>query len=734
LGLPSAVDQNSVRIEGHGLGTALITETIVAAISDAEKMLVQDPEDSDEELEDESTLWDNELQSATASCHTLEKQLKAAQYQKQLTESLICQFRLSAQRTVENRGSGINGLVGEFTDAHSRLYSLNEKYSDECSQVLKALRIARQHREKLYRKFKRGSKGTDWMRRQAERQQKAGKAVFGRPSCKVQVTIEKDSLPVETPSMVSQISTGKPSRPDDHEPPEGVTGPYLRISYMLNNGVSWSPRYDLCLDTKSRQGSLVCRAHLFNHCETWENAKITLSTSHATYNGLDDTAPELSAWAVGLQKHGGPQTDSSSGLLSPAENKPGSGCSCRAASCAGAVTAGAGGALDGCQKELVLRGQDQTLLKRSRQKSMAFQQQQSQQQQSMILQQQQQQQSRAFQQQQNMIFQQQQQQQQQRRQQQTLHKEMAATTSPTYLQPTGYQMPQIDGFEQDYNDHLLGISNRPLKGGVMLTSLDNFDFDSFLSQPEGGDQPEKEAPATLQRIREATSVALTHGITATFELPGLRTIAPSTQFRRHVISQLELPSVEFTLRTVPKLRAAAYMSAKITNASDNLLLAGSAGLTLDGQFMGTTTVPRCFPGNSFEVGLGVDESIVVLYSKPVKKVASQGMLVKEQVFTYSRSVQIHSARPRAIKLEVVDQVPVPEDERLRVAILQPEGLRVVGDVVGVEKFTGAKGVAKMKKGGTVVWELELEEGAHVTLHLKYEARFPRGEDIVDAKD
>lgn len=232
-------------------------------------------------------------------------------------------------------------------------------------------------------------------------------------------------------------------------------------------------------------------------------------------------------------------------------------------------------------------------------------------------------------------------------------------------------------------------------------------------------------------MREASSTAITYGVMAIYELPGTRTIVSSPQLRRHVIAEMKLGSVEFNFHAVPKIRSAVYMSARIPNISSFALLKGPAGLTLDGSFMGSTNIPRCFPGTSFEVGLGVDQSIQVMYAKPVKKAASQGMLVKEQIVTYSRQIRVHSLRPGISRLRVLDQVPVSEDERLRLVILKPKGLRVVGDEVKVVVPKGVVAIlARLKMGGEVEWDLELPEGSHVTLDLEYEAKFPMGDEIV----
>ena len=86
---------------------------------------------------------------------------------------------------------------------------------------------------------------------------------------------------------------------------------------------------------------------------------------------------------------------------------------------------------------------------------------------------------------------------------------------------------------------------------------------------------------------------------------------------------------------------------------------------------------------------------------------------------------------------MLDQVPVSEEERLRVEILQPAGLKIEGDavktgtgIVGKETEKWGKATAVLKKGGEVAWEVKIEAGRRVKLMLEYEARFPSSEMVV----
>jgi uncharacterized protein (TIGR02231 family) len=224
-------------------------------------------------------------------------------------------------------------------------------------------------------------------------------------------------------------------------------------------------------------------------------------------------------------------------------------------------------------------------------------------------------------------------------------------------------------------------------------------------------------------------------LTTTYNIPGQRTVHPSSLKRRHVIAELDLAGINFSHVIIPKLRAAAFLRARIKNTSSISLLRGKAGLTLDGTFLGTASVPDCSADATFTLALGVDPGIQVTYAKPTVRRVTAGFFNKEDCAIFTRMCRITNTKTTSVSITVLDQVPVSEDEGLRVRILDPSGLSKEGDVVKVGQVgDGAKGWGKgtvsMLKGGVVSWLLTLEKGKSVKLTLEYEARIPSGQKIV----
>ncbi|MCJ1426864.1 hypothetical protein MMC29_004767 [Sticta canariensis] len=251
------------------------------------------------------------------------------------------------------------------------------------------------------------------------------------------------------------------------------------------------------------------------------------------------------------------------------------------------------------------------------------------------------------------------------------------------------------------------------------------------------------------------------GLTATYDVPGIRTIPPSQTTRRHKIASIALKDVQLSYVLVPKLREAAFLKARLRNNSSTTLLKGPVGLTLDGSFLGNSTIPRCSAGDTFSLSLGVDPGITVKYQKPVVRRNQSGVFQKEGSCIFTRSLVVTNTKGNSVLDGVVlDQVPVSEDEKLKVEVLQPRGLRSEGDQVMSGKAVtgeavknrslsgstpspgrarGAQGgteekwgraVATLKKAGEIRWNLKLNPGQRVRLDLEYETRFPSSERII----
>lgn len=279
----------------------------------------------------------------------------------------------------------------------------------------------------------------------------------------------------------------------------------------------------------------------------------------------------------------------------------------------------------------------------------------------------------------------------------------------------------------------------------------------------GGYDEEEEAvdEATLYNLGEQAlqfeeSVFEESGLTTTYDLPSTKTLAPTSTATKHKIARVDFKGINFSHIVVPKLRAGAFLKARLKNNSKITLLKGTAGLSLDGSFLGQSTIPRCTAGDGFTLNLGIDPAVTIGYSRPTVQRSSSGLFTKESSEVFTRVCTITNTKSNApLDLVMLEQIPVSEDERLRIEITQPRGLRIGGESVpagspndllpttpsgaqgsaaaarGPDKKWGTA-TATARKGGEISYAVKLNPGKSCKVVLEYEAAYPGGEQVVAA--
>ena len=680
-------EADSIKVEGHNT-PALITDMAVDLIPNAkyDEHQFDDHSDSDTSSEEEET--SPELQALEARLKATTQQL--ADY-REIEASCTQQqghmntfMKTWAEKATFASSERVHQELGHYSSNRQETYDKLVETKDRIATTnaeLEKLKGAHEKMKKRWEKALRKKNAVKMERRRhkefARKERKEQKLYTPEKVYRVKITVELDSLPKETKSVPSAIDTGRPSRADDDEPPVNDGGPSLRISY-ITGGASWVPRYDIRLDTTSNTGSISYRAHFYNKTgETWRDAKITLSTSQTSFNGIEDKAPWMDAWRVSLMRGGHYGREKDGGLYTISEQEKRDERKARRAKLE-FETQNVGGQEDYDR----LRHLHQT------------------------------------------------------------HGLMAVSASRAPRPPPRANRTGIS----------FGGSSMLARGASMRKSAAAYENpytadSSDSSDDDGGDDASTVLDSPSNKMGIATSTSETHGLTTTYDLPGIRTVVSSKQLSRYIISEFALPSVEFSRLAVPKYRTAVFLKARLRNPSPTTLLRGPAGLTIDGTFLGSSIVTRCAPNDAFEIGLGVDEEVPITYAKPVRRVTSEGMLLKEQVVTYERNISIYNTRSTPVTLILFDQVPVSEEEKLRIAVKRP-ALKNVGDMLGgaatnVKFFSGfemggkkptvvpaGSGVkVELRKNGELRWEISLEKGAKARVGLEYEARMPTGEVI-----
>lgn len=579
-GITPTADESSISFEGTG--AAIIIDMTVELVDNRERFkdaYPSDPEDVEEPDSDGTSDSDAESQAVkdlTTQLQQLEMATKEATEQRNSAQGRLNMLDNYARSLTTSRPDDIAACVTAYQSERAKAFEDHKngeaRMKDHDQQVARVkvrkrkiqLKLQKQKTKANPAKTKAQEKN-DRLNQQnvaeKKRVRQEHKQFWPKKVWKIVLSLEAHSSMTPASSRRESIdSMAKSLKPSTKNTQDGSDADTSRIklsfSYIVHSA-SWSPRYDLALDTRNKSGSITYRAEFRNTTsETWRDSSVLLSTSQTSFQGLGDAIPKIQPWHIRLAKGFGDIGNVDQALYSRYEHNPqhksqglfGQTSQPSRSALFGTNNGGKGG-LFGAQQP--------------------------------------------------------------------------APAPPPATQPAGTSSSLFGGSAQAASSGfgsgggLFGSSNRTTQsqGGSL------FGIHSTTTAQEGAFQvqPNIAAPA-FQRAGvpladedeadvdnntlAATEVALAFeesiweesGLTATYAVPGMKTIAPSNTTRRHKVASIPLSSVSLSHMIVPKLRTAALLKARLRNGSSITLLKGLAGISIDGTFLGNTTLPRSSPG------------------------------------------------------------------------------------------------------------------------------------------
>ncbi len=216
--------------------------------------------------------------------------------------------------------------------------------------------------------------------------------------------------------------------------------------------------------------------------------------------------------------------------------------------------------------------------------------------------------------------------------------------------------------------------------------------------PREAEQEEIETSADLSTSIQG-ALALDYAIAAQYE------IASDGQPRLVALAQHQLPAVVGHF-AVPKLDKDAFLLAQVTGFDGLGLIPGPASVYLEGAFVARTTLNPELTTDTLRIGLGRDAR-VQLKRTAIKEFTSRKVLGGAVRLTRGFTVEVRNARADAVTLTLEDQVPVSQDQRIRVKLLDRDG-------ADYDPATGK-----------LTWRLNLKAGERRSVRLSYEVEHPR---------
>jgi uncharacterized protein (TIGR02231 family) len=215
-------------------------------------------------------------------------------------------------------------------------------------------------------------------------------------------------------------------------------------------------------------------------------------------------------------------------------------------------------------------------------------------------------------------------------------------------------------------------------------------------------------PTSIEMPAEANEAVA--GFHAFYEIPGPATVDNSNTPKLVIIGSEEM-AADLSLRAVPRIDLTAYLLVHSKLAGPTALLPGKVMLYRDGSFTGEGTLPRLSPGETFEIGFGADDYVIIERRELSHRAGETGLISSAIVDERSFLTTISNRRAMAIPITILDQVPYAADNRIRVELLPDTDPPTSKDVD--------------RQQGVYAWTRTLEPDSRTELRFGFRVIWPK---------
>lgn len=198
---------------------------------------------------------------------------------------------------------------------------------------------------------------------------------------------------------------------------------------------------------------------------------------------------------------------------------------------------------------------------------------------------------------------------------------------------------------------------------------------------------------------------------AQYQVPGIVDLSADGEPHNFVIAELPMDA-QLALRAIPKITPGAFLYGELEYEGDAPLLPGPVAVYRDGVFAGRSALALLRPGEKFELSFGVDDRVRVDYRLVAGERSLQGLINKHRRMEWRYRIEVVNYHKRAMKVSVLDQLPVARDERIKVELL-PDTTPVSATNVD-------------ERRGVLAWTKTYEPGEEQAITFAYAVTYPEG--------
>lgn len=279
---------------------------------------------------------------------------------------------------------------------------------------------------------------------------------------------------------------------------------------------------------------------------------------------------------------------------------------------------------------------------------------------------------------------------------------------------------------EDWTDVRLVLSTAQPHRGATLPDLKPFWVDLYdpvrrdrtvaaeMATKATPDRAPSIGPDTQEVAFEMADIR-TAGFVTEYEVPGRVSIkADGTESK--LLCGIYRTDNRMQTQVKPQLSNDAYLVSRAVLKGEAFLLPGVASLFRDGAYVGQTPIPMLSPGQEQTLGFGIDDRVIVSRNI-LKEVRSDPRLLSRdnQLERHTATVITNRGR-QAVDVVVLETVPVPRHDRIKVEVLKVHTRQGFEEDVDDVK-------------GLLRWNLRLASGEETRLTLGWRINWPRDHEL-----
>ncbi len=210
-----------------------------------------------------------------------------------------------------------------------------------------------------------------------------------------------------------------------------------------------------------------------------------------------------------------------------------------------------------------------------------------------------------------------------------------------------------------------------------------------------------------------TASAAVQGDVVVYHYPSPVDVASGVENLRLALDRKTL-TAEVEARAVPRADRTAFLLAKFTNDTGEILLPGEAYLTREGTLAGSLWLDTLAPGAEAEIGFGAIEGLRLSRDMPLRSQGDRGILTTSTQIEEKAVLKVENLTDETWPVRLLDQVPYSEQEDLEISF-SADPAPAETDVDG--------------QRGILAWKFDIAPGEKKEITLDSLMRWPEGMEL-----